>query len=235
MNFAQWLKQTGKSARTVQSYSNAIAGSISSWAKKYGLIEGGLDQIIDVAQFRIISAQIVNNDDFIARNTKGNGMYSAAINQYDNYLSDVSGQDLSEDIKAVLASEIPATEKSLLVNARVGQGKYRSAVIDLWGKCALTGYADTRFLIASHIKPWKGSESSERLDPYNGLLLLPNLDKVFDLGFVTFEDDGDLIISRYLEEPESIGIHRGMKIVMQDPHVKYMAYHRAHVFEKSYT
>ena len=30
----------------------------------------------------------------------------------------------------------------------------------------------------SHIKPWRDADNQERLDAYNGLLLLPNYDKL---------------------------------------------------------
>ena len=51
----------------------------------------------------------------------------------------------------------------------------------------MTGYADTRVLIASHIKPWYRATNEERVNPMNGLILTPNLDKVFDLGLITFD------------------------------------------------
>ena len=70
-------------------------------------------------------------------------------------------------------------------------------------KNALTGFTDTRFLVASHIKPWKDANNKERLDSFNGLLLMPNLDKVFDLGFITFKENGKIVISDYLEERTS--------------------------------
>ena len=50
-------------------------------------------------------------------------------------------------------------------------------------------------LLASHIKPWRDSNHQERLDKFNGLLLLANLDKAFDLGFISFDDSGKVPIS----------------------------------------
>ena len=54
-------------------------------------------------------------------------------------------------------------------------------------------------LVASHIKPWRDADNIERLDQYNGFLLLPNLDKVFDLGFITFRATGEIIVSKQIE------------------------------------
>ncbi|MEE9396449.1 MAG: HNH endonuclease [Methylococcales bacterium] len=160
-------------------------------------------------------------------------MYGAALSQYATYLDDVSGETIQEDIESVINNDtLDNTEKSTLVNARVGQGGFRQQLIDHWQGCALTGFNDTRFLVASHIKPWRESDNRERLDGYNGLLLLPNLDKVFDLGFVTFKATGDIRISKMLENKALLGLSKDMQIRLSDAHQDYMEFHREHVFEK---
>ena len=50
-------------------------------------------------------------------------------------------------------------------------------------------------LIASHVRPWRDSNNDERLDGENGLLLTPTVDHLFDKGFISFEDSGQLIFS----------------------------------------
>ena len=35
----------------------------------------------------------------------------------------------------------------------------------------------------------------ERLDPFNGLMLTPNLDALFDAGLVSFSDTGKILLS----------------------------------------
>ena len=162
-------------------------------------------------------------------------MYSAALNQFSAYLSDIFNEDILEDIELIISdTSLNKTERSTLINARVGQGKFRVRVIDHWQCCALTGFSDTRLLVASHIKPWRRSDNRERLDSYNGLLLLPNLDKVFDLGFVTFEEAGDIKISETLENTELLGISKDMRIQLTGAHQGYMDFHREYVFEKRF-
>jgi hypothetical protein len=85
---------------------------------------------------------------------------------------------------------IPETQRLQLAKARVGQGYFRKQVILLDGACRVTGVTDTRVLIASHIKPWREASNAERLSGYNGLLLSPHVDALFDEQFITFEDDG---------------------------------------------
>ena len=162
-----------------------------------------------------------------------NGYCSAALKAFIQYLSDISTDEVEEDIANVIQnSEISNTEKSTLINSRIGQGKFRKGLIEHWQGCAVTGYKDTRLLVASHIKPWRVSDSNQRLDPYNGLLLLPNLDKVFDLGYITFQEQGEIVISDMLESPKALGISLSMFLKIKPEHKEYMAFHRDEVFEK---
>ena len=61
-------------------------------------------------------------------------------------------------------------------------------------------------LIASHIKPWaKCDSNNKRIDKYNGLLLTPTYDKLFDIGFITIEKinkdhNAKILISTYLSD-----------------------------------
>ena len=67
-----------------------------------------------------------------------------------------------------------------LVNQRVGQDFCRRAVLANYEEaCCITGIADQRLLVASHIKPW-GKDSENRHNPASGLLLSATLDKAFD-------------------------------------------------------
>jgi hypothetical protein len=90
---------------------------------------------------------------------------------------------------------ITTTQKQQLIQARIGQGLFRQNVEGIESKCRVTGVKDKRLLIASHIKPWKASTNEERLDGHNGLLLSPHIDKLFDKGWISFSDKGNLIIS----------------------------------------
>jgi putative restriction endonuclease len=96
-------------------------------------------------------------------------------------------------------SDISDTEKQQLVLARRGQGLFRTGVYQVEGRCRLTHVTNKIHLVASHIKPWSKSSDEERLDRFNGLLLSPHADHLFDSGFISFTDDGRLIISKKLD------------------------------------
>jgi hypothetical protein len=233
MNFEKWLVQVGKSEKTAKNYAQAIDKSISKWAREAGLIDNSLAFLNSAAQLGELMEAIRNLEIFQKRNSKGKGMYSAALVQFYQYLADVGSNELEEDLGQILADNtVTATERSAQISIRIGQGKFREELISHWGGCAVSGYPNCRFLVASHIKPWSKSSNSERLDPFNGILLLPNLDKVFDLGYVTFEDSGVIRISEAIEQPSLLGLRHDLKVKLEEAHQEYMAYHRSQKFEQ---
>ena len=90
-------------------------------------------------------------------------------------------------------------EKVQLVKARRGQGVFKSNVRLVESRCRVTGVNQPNLLIASHIKPWSKSNDEEKIDGFNGLLLAPHVDRLFDRGLISFRNSGDLLISKNLD------------------------------------
>lgn len=84
--------------------------------------------------------------------------------------------------------------------ARRGQGLFKERVMRLENACRVTRVQEPEHLRASHSKPWRDSSNEERLNGENGLLLTPSIDHLFDRGFISFEDNGRLIISPVAHE-----------------------------------
>lgn len=140
---------------------------------------------------------------------------------------------LSAELEARL-EQIPATERTREVRERIGQDVFREALMEFWdGRCALSGMAlPPALLRASHAKPWKEAADSERLDPFNGLLLAVRYDALFDKGLIAFEDDGRLLVSPSLtaEVRKFVVLDEGMRLRFVVPgHVSYLRYHRERV------
>jgi hypothetical protein len=95
------------------------------------------------------------------------------------------------------------TQRAMLVQARVGQGRFRTGLLMRWGRhCPLTGIGELGLLRASHIIAWRACASDgERLDPENGLLLSALWDAAFDRGLVSFADDGAAVAYPALGHP----------------------------------
>ncbi|MDR3695506.1 HNH endonuclease [Mucilaginibacter sp.] len=128
------------------------------------------------------------------------------------------------------------TERLSTSLSRIGQGKFRVDLLDLWDACSITDVKVPEILKASHIKPWKESNNFERLDPYNGLVLTPTLDTLFDRGFISFENKGQIIISKEIESYSKIlNISPDMKLRKQfESNGHYLEYHRDEVYLKRF-
>ncbi|MEM6394112.1 MAG: HNH endonuclease [Planctomycetota bacterium] len=126
-----------------------------------------------------------------------------------------------------------STEAQAMVRARLGQGTFRSRLMDEWGGCcAVTGCQTPALLRASHIKPWRASTSEERLDSKNGLLLVAQLDALFDVGLITFCRSGRMEISMSLRRHDH-WVFGGFDSLRRPPRGKradYLEWHRQRVF-----
>jgi len=121
------------------------------------------------------------------------------------------------------------TEREAICRARIGQGQFRQRLIDYWSVCAVTGCSELKLLIASHIKPWKGSNCADRLNLFNGLLLHAGIDACFDQGFIAFDDGGSMLISPKLSKNDvtALGLHINMKLShVDEAHKPFLEHHR---------
>lgn len=125
-------------------------------------------------------------------------------------------------------------ERKGIKNKRDGQIKYRQDLFSLFGHCPFSKIDDAKLLIASHIKPWAVSNSAEKTDCNNGLMLSPLYDKLFDRGLISFENNGQLKISNWLSPANRERINFSYKV--EDLHLTpqrqaYLDYHRKFVFK----
>lgn len=106
-------------------------------------------------------------------------------------------ENWEEHVRLEIESDkrITETEKSSLILARRGQGVFKQRVSLIEHACRVTKVDRPEHLIASHCKPWRDSSNEERLDGENGLLLTPSIDHLFDRGFISFDNDGTLLVS----------------------------------------
>ena len=113
-------------------------------------------------------------------------------------LMDVTTKQIYDDNKPISIpsgpSEVEAKGKS-----RRHQTFFRNTVLASYdNRCALTGLAIPKLLIASHIIPWNENEE-RRADPTNGLCLNSLHDRAFDRHLITFDEDFRLVVSNALK------------------------------------
>jgi putative restriction endonuclease len=139
-----------------------------------------------------------------------------------------------EETLILEAPTITETERRALVMARKGQGVFRQNVMKVEKACRVTGVTRTEHLVASHTKPWRDSDNTERLDGENGFLLTPTIDHLFDKGFISFENNGKLIVSPRAD-PASIakmGINPGGGLnvgAFSSGQRRFLDYHREYI------
>ncbi|MCF7926841.1 MAG: HNH endonuclease [Candidatus Izimaplasma sp.] len=166
----------------------------------------------------------------------GNPNYNRKVTNYINQYNGTSLYD-KEGLKERIEKDVqnvPNKYKETLLKARIGQSKYRNLILDKFNnKCVLCGVGGSEFLIASHIKAWKDCENGEHLDEHNGLLLCPNHDKLFDNHYISFDENGKILISEDLSRKNRtfLNLNENMKIKISDDSQKYFSYHRK-LFEK---
>jgi len=142
--------------------------------------------------------------------------------------------EMVQDIESLQNdTSLDATTREQLIQARVGQGTFRRDVLDAWsGRCAVTGCAVTQVLRASHIKPWRDSSNDERRDPDNGLPLIANLDALFDVGLIGFDEAGQMLVSSELGSHDLLnGVGRHLGDWPNASQVLYLKYHLETVFK----
>ncbi len=100
-----------------------------------------------------------------------------------------------EETRILETTLITDTERKALVLARRGQGLFRQNVMRIEKVCRVIGVTRTEQLVASHTKPWRDSANDKRLNGENGFVLTPTIDHLFDRGFISFENNGRLIVS----------------------------------------
>lgn len=128
------------------------------------------------------------------------------------------------------------TQTQALILARIGQGIFRRDVLRMWGnRCAVTGCTVEAAIRASHIKPWSECDAVEKRDAANGLPLIANLDALFDVGLISFDKDGKLLVSRSLKKADHglLGVV-SQKLAKQpsDRTLGYLAYHRTNRLQR---
>lgn len=147
-----------------------------------------------------------------------------------------SGIDAFKEVREHAAEykTLAKTEQEQIVVSRLGQGDFRRNVIRLWGSCSVTGLQSVSLLRASHIKPWKDSDNKERLTPFNGLLLIPDYDFLFDRGYISFKNNGTVLVSQRLSPfaRKVFDVQDDLQLRKVFPENKeYLEFHRSEIFK----
>lgn len=148
--------------------------------------------------------------------------------------------ELESNITTDLETTYTETEAIQTVNVRRGQNFFRFTILSNYNKrCCICELPIESLLIASHIIPWN-IDTSNRLNPHNGMCLCAIHDKAFDKGFLTIDDEyrvllgNDLTQLLHYEAIERFFIHYQHKPIQKPekflPKQDFLEYHRNHIF-----
>lgn len=134
----------------------------------------------------------------------------------------IFGEDLKEEIK---------TRDNYLHRLYKNQLKEESEEKEGEIMC-MVELLDYPSLVASHIKPFIKSNEDEAYDPENGLLLSRNMDILFDQGYITFSNEGKIILSKRLSQDlrEFLKDYTLKKTYLTPKRLSFLKYHRENVF-----
>jgi putative restriction endonuclease len=132
--------------------------------------------------------------------------------------------------------DIEKEEKKSKENARnhQKQREYRLSLFEKMPSCIFTLVSDDRVLQACHIKPFRSCNENEGYDFINGITMTPTYHYLFDIGFISFKDKGELLISPYLSNMnrKRLGLNENAKYQLQKGCEIYLKYHRENIFNK---
>ena len=220
--FKNWMILSAhKTDTTAQHYKSGLSACSKDFID-WKLIDKPLTEM-SLSELDVAIQKAFLSSFFREKNSRGNNMYSNSL-QLDTVYE-----------KFIDERKITETERTSIIKSRIGQGIFREKLIEKYnGCCVVTGVNDTRFLLASHIRPWAVSTNEQRLSAENGLLLSPLYDKLFDIGLITFSEDGFIQCSQGLENRniDLLKIDRTKKydLKISTEFVKNLKYHQETVF-----
>jgi predicted restriction endonuclease len=173
-------------------------------------------------------------------NTHWDAVATEAATLFDHYAQQhgvLPGSDVVDELSEL--DRLPAFAEgkttTATVQVRVNQARFRKAVLASYGsRCCISGLAEPRLLVASHIVPWS-MDTHNRLNPQNGLCLSALHDKAYDIGLMTVLPDFTVRVSAQLRHTkvnaftrEALTAFDGRPIAMPErfkPHPEFLESH----------
>ncbi len=195
----------------------------------------------------IPGVEIVNPQSYWSKSARAKFKQKSAVKKNSTTAPDLTLPQLklfAASVKQLGLDEIASNELRKMVWCRTSaHHKFRKGLEHRWcEKCALTGLKNKAFLVASHIKPWADCRGSrDQADVHNGLLLSVPIDKLFDRGFLSFGNSGEVLLhkkgNRYMTDDDLLmfGLKRSKlpKVLgLGKESYPFLKYHRDKIFNR---
>lgn len=189
--------------------------------KKDGFSEKNYDYFRNIALPRVTKLNFVK-----VKNVVDNKLYI--------YVKPTFFIDEKTNEEKVLVENLLAGGKNAAENYRKKQTQYRRELLDEMPACVITKVTEDRILEACHIKPYSACTEDEKYDPHNGLVMTPTYHKLFDMGFISFNDNGTIIISPFLSNmnKKRLELEDNKQYRIPKTCAEYLAYHRTNIYNQ---
>ncbi|TWT14335.1 HNH endonuclease [Planomicrobium sp. CPCC 101079] len=114
-----------------------------------------------------------------------------------------------------------------------GEQHFQQLLMPMWNRrCQICGIQLEALLKASYAKPWKDSMDTERVDPYNGIVLCANHDALYRNGYIAINPSGNLQISKKIAEEDYplYGLAKKIKIAANPQNEPFFRWHKNNIF-----
>lgn len=189
--------------------------------KKDGFSEKNYDYFRNIALPRVTKLNFVK-----VKNVIDNKLYI--------YVKPTFFIDEKTNEEKVIVENLLAGGKKAAENHRKKQTQYRRELLDEMPACIITKVTEDRILEACHIKPYSVCNDDEKYDPHNGLVMTPTYHKLFDMGFISFNDNGTIIISPFLSNmnKKRLELEDNKQYRIPKTCATYLAYHRTNIYNQ---
>lgn len=159
------------------------------------------------------------------------------------------GIELEQDIDALASALFSRPELANEVYSRIkvrgtAQKLFRILLSKVYNGCAFCGFSFPEALESAHIVSWASSNSHERLDPKNGILLCATHHRMFDSGWMTIDTN---LTVRYCDMIEEYALYsevdrkltldlngQKIKLPLRKDHHPSLDYLKRHYAEKDW-
>lgn len=155
-----------------------------------------------------------------------------------NYYMSIDDIKLSKEIKTNEINKDKLIDENLIGNERIWQSEWRAKVLEQTLHCAITKCGDDRILIGCHIKPvyiCLKEKCGNEINPNNGIMLTPTFHKLFDDGFLSFDDENHLLLSSHISinnyERLNVKNRQRVSILELEPRIEFLNFHRKQIYK----
>lgn len=177
----------------------------------------------------LINSSVIDVSQTITEDTVANSLAELKLAMLDDSLNGLKMDD--NEKQQYIDNVVRMRNQSIQTRFRKGLLEHNDHV------CPICGFSFEKFLIASHIKPYaKCDDTYDAINHFNGLLMCPNHDKLFeDARYMTIDfKTGKIILSKEAEISKDFGSLAGVsipKVYIENERRHYLEWHNNRFLE----